>query len=62
MLGSMICSMYNRISRRYVRKGGITNILLIMMHPAELEQADHRFFSKIVRAKRTLIQDGRMDG
>ena len=52
---------HNRISRRCVRKGGVLNILLIMMYPEELEQVDQRFFSKIVIAKRTIIHDGRMD-
>ena len=53
---------HNRISRRCVRRGGVPNIIMTMMHTEELEQVDQRFFSKKVRAKRRIIHDGRMDG
>ena len=34
---------------------------MTMMHTEELEQTDQRFFSKIVRAKCTIIQNGHID-
>ena len=52
---------HNRILRQCVRKEEVPNILMPMMLPEALEQADHMFFSKIARPKRTIIQDGRMD-
>ena len=52
---------HNRISRRCVRKGEVTNILMRMMPQETLEQADDSFFAKIIRAKRRIIQNGRTD-
>ena len=35
------------------------NILMGLMTQEELERADNSFFTKIIRAKRTTIRDGR---
>ena len=52
---------HNRILRHCVQKGEVTNRLMSMTNQEALEQADHSFFAKIVRAKRTIIQDGCTD-
>ena len=52
---------HNRISQRCVRNGEVTYILMTMIPQEELEQADHSFFAKIIRAKQTTIQDERTD-
>ena len=51
----------NRISRRCVRKGEVTNILMTMMHQEAIEQADNYFFAKIIQAKRMAFQDRHTD-
>ena len=52
---------HNRISRRCVRKGEVTNILMRMMPRETLKQTDHNLFAKIIRTKQRTIQDGRTD-
>ena len=48
---------HNRISRQC----GVSNILMSLGQPAESEQANRSFLAKILRSKRTAIQDGRTD-
>ena len=52
---------HNKTSRRCVWEGEVTNMLMTIMRPEKLEQADISFFAKIIRAKQTTILDGRAD-
>ena len=47
---------HNRIIRRCVRKGEVTNVLMRMKSQEKLEQTDNSFYGKIIRAKRTTIK------
>ena len=50
---------HNRITQRCVWKGEVTNILMRLTTQEELERSDHSFFTKVIRAKRTTVRDGR---
>ena len=52
---------HNIKRRNIIRRRKTSNIVMTMIPPAELEAADDRFLAKIVHARRTTIQDGRMD-
>ena len=52
---------HNKISRQRVWQGGVSNILMSLGQPEELKQANIGFIKKILRVKRTTIQDGQTD-
>ena len=52
---------HNSKTRQIVQSGRVPNILLSLLSPKEIQQANIRFLTKIIRAKRTMLLDGRTD-
>ena len=52
---------HNRSRRRIAQQGKISNIVETPTENEELEAANASFCTKILHAKRTVFQDGRMD-
>ena len=52
---------HNRTRRKIVQQGRVLNIVVTLTSPEELTAANTSFLAKIVHAKRTTFQDGRMD-
>ena len=50
-----------RISRQCVQLGGVSNMLMSLGQSEELKHANTSFLTKILRAKRTMIQNGQTD-
>ena len=52
---------HNRTRRKIVQRGRVPNIVVTLTSPDELAAANNSFLAKILHAKRTISQDGRMD-
>ena len=52
---------HNRTRRKIVQFRKVPNIVVTLTSPEELPAANTSFLAKILHAKRTMFQDGRMD-